>query len=59
MSGEDEARDAALARVLYEHLGRHPKRERGCVVCAVLLAHFASWRERGGDAVLEVVTPHG
>ncbi len=37
--------DSDLARLLDEHLGDHPTRVRECVVCAVILAHHASWRQ--------------
>src|SRR5262245_6895685 len=39
--------DRELAKELDTHLYDHRTRNRDCVVCAVIVAHWASWRSAG------------
>ena len=53
--GKDES-SAALVTRLDAHLGRHPRRDRDCPVCTVILATVMSWGEDDSDWP-DVVTP--
>lgn len=43
--------EVQLARVLDKHLAEHPTRTKGCLVCTVILAHWASWKAHGDELI--------